>query len=260
MIRYSVLGSGSSGNSYVISYEGTSLLFDIGFSLKEIRYRLARTNVDIASVNALFITHFHPDHSRGAGVFARQTKKPVYVHQEIIEAKIPELLVLGIPEHLLCGFEPDSPVMIGPFEVAAFPTSHDSPHSLGYSISVNGREFLLLTDTGRTNNQMKEKAKKADVIFLESNYEAKMLEQGPYPRMLKKRIAGEQGHLSNHEAIQLLSASSDCNGRCRRVYLCHLSKVNNSPEVLLKRLQELPILDAEITVCHNSIQYLDEIS
>jgi phosphoribosyl 1,2-cyclic phosphodiesterase len=260
MIRYTVLGSGSSGNSYIITHDNTSILLDAGFSLADIKRRSATALIDFDTVQALFVTHMHPDHSRGAGVFSRKTLLPVYVHEPLVtEARI-ELSNLRIPRECLRTCSIGVPVQVGTFTITAFGTSHDSPHSVGYMVSVAGKSFLLLTDTGKVTTEMKYLAQAADVLFLEANYEKSMLETGPYPFYLKRRIAGEWGHLSNDDAIEFLNTCNDPCGRKRRVYFCHLSKTNNDPTVLAANCNALLSWDGEMTICANNHLYTGEIA
>jgi phosphoribosyl 1,2-cyclic phosphodiesterase len=259
MIRYTVLGSGSSGNSYIIMQDGASLIFDAGFSLSDLKRRASLAAIPFESIQAMFITHMHPDHCKGAGVFSRKTALPVYVHDPLVKEGRPELESLRIPVESLRTFLVGTPIHVGPFAVTAFATSHDSPHSVGYLISVGGKTFLLLTDTGKVTDEMRELAKQADVLFLEANYEQRMLQTGPYPLYLKRRIAGEWGHLSNDDAIELLHAIGSVADRRRRVYFCHLSKTNNDPTVLAKTCDARLNWDGDITICANNHQYTDDI-
>jgi phosphoribosyl 1,2-cyclic phosphodiesterase len=260
MIRYTVLGSGSSGNSYIIMQEHASLIFDAGFSLSDMKRRASQAAIPFDSIQAMFITHMHPDHCRGAGVFSRKTALPVYVHESLVQERRPELESLRISAESLRTFPLGAPVQVGPFTVTAFATSHDSPHSVGYRIAVDGKIFLLLTDTGKVTDEMRELAKQADVLFLEANYERHMLQTGPYPLYLKRRIAGEWGHLSNDDAIGLLHDCKAESDRHRRVYFCHLSKTNNDPSVLAKTCGARLDWDGEITICANNHQYTGEFA
>lgn len=255
MIRYTVLGSGSSGNSYIISSEGFSILFDAGYPLKTIKGRSVQAGIPFESVQALFITHLHPDHARGAGVFARRTALPVYVNANLVLSPCAELDSLGIPGTCLRTFVPGTPVSLGPFSITAFPTSHDSPCSVGYCIGVDGRYFLLLTDTGKVTDEMRTYARISDVLFLEANYEQHLLETGPYPYYLKRRIAGESGHLSNNDAISFLN---DCRNEAkshRHVYFCHLSNTNNTPEILAADARDSLDWDGDLTICAKGSLY-----
>ncbi|MFA5468617.1 MAG: MBL fold metallo-hydrolase [Sphaerochaetaceae bacterium] len=250
MVSYSVLGSGSSGNSYLIAHAGEALLIDCGFSFKEIKKRIGVAGFDINNLQGLLLTHLHPDHARGAGVFARQTGKPVFVNAEVLLA--PELVDLRIPVESLIPFKVEQGFTLASFKVESFATMHDSPHSVGFAVEVAGKQLAILTDTGTFNNQMVQVAQKADVLFLEANYDETMLLQGPYPHFLKMRILGQKGHLSNDEAIELLNA---LNGGPQRVYFCHLSKTNNHPRVVAESCKERLQWVGEVTICHHGEQY-----
>ena len=253
MIHFSVLGSGSSGNSYIIGYTGGAVLIDAGFSLRELRKRVALANLNFDDIHGLCITHLHPDHARGAGVFARQTGKPVYVNANLIQDQVNELTKLNIPANLLRPFECHNSFDLGDFRVTAYPTQHDSPHSVGYSVEVAQRVFSVLTDTGILDEQMQAYAQEADVLFLEANYDDPMLNNGPYPYWLKKRIAGSHGHLSNLDAIHFLNSCTLPNPK--QVYFCHLSKTNNHPDLLEDSCGSNLVWNGTRTICHNGQQY-----
>ena len=72
-----------------------------------------------------------------------------------------------------------------------------------------------------------------DAILLEANHDVKMLEAGPYPYYLKRRILGDYGHLSNENAGRLLS--SILHDNLKHIFLGHLSKENNYEELAMRR-------------------------
>ena len=145
MIRYAVLGSGSSGNSYLFSTSSSAVLIDAGFSFRDLCRRIAEASLDLSLVTGLCITHLHPDHCRGAGVFARKTGRAVHVHAAVLHRQDPELVNLGIPSGQMRGFLPAHTFTVGDFAITPFPTSHDSPDSVGFSIRSGNRCFTVLT-------------------------------------------------------------------------------------------------------------------
>lgn len=252
MIRYAILGSGSSGNSYIINYKESSILLDAGFSLRQIKERVAQSEIDFSTIKALFITHLHPDHARGAGVFARQSGIPVYLHHRINDT-LKAFSSLRIPPHLTQFFHVGKPIKVGDFTITSFHTRHDSPYSVGFFITIEHKSFLLLTDTGIVEPKMIDYAHKSNVLFLEANYDVAMLENGPYPYQLKRRIQGPLGHLSNNDAITLLNTMNST--MAEKVYFCHLSKTNNRVDLLDQLIQKELIWRGETTICHHGDLY-----
>lgn len=263
MVKYSVLGSGSSGNSYIFESPCGAILIDNGFSRAELRRRVAAEGFDFSRIQAVFVTHLHPDHAKGVGTLARMDGIPVYCstvsHEQYKDSEYPKL---GIPESAQFFITDEDTVSAGGFQVKCFYTSHDSSGSVGYLIGGGGSVFTLITDTGCFNSRMVECAKMSDVLFLESNYDPKMLKEGPYPAFLKKRILGDRGHLSNQQAEEFLNQCgffaamteenkcelcyNQAKSRISRIFLVHLSDTNNDVDLLEKRFSWMGSL---LTVC-----------
>ncbi|NCC64766.1 MAG: MBL fold metallo-hydrolase [Spirochaetia bacterium] len=229
MLRYAVLGSGSSGNSYVFTDGATSILIDQGFSVAELTRRLSHFSIDISSIQSVFVTHLHPDHARGVGILARKRQVSVYMHEKTVVSEPVLLEKLNIPSHLLHAVGVSQCIEIGPFSLFCFDTSHDSTGSVGWYLLYENQKIMVLTDTGLTTFEHHELAKEADLLFLEANYDEQMLEEGPYPKFLKKRISGSFGHLSNTQALSFLSHSHFSG---KHIYFIHLSDINNNPDLL----------------------------
>lgn len=177
MIHYAVLGSGSAGNSYAISDGKQTLLIDQGFSLIELKRRLAAFHIPFETVTGLCLTHLHPDHMRGAGTFARKTGKPVLIPRKAIEKESVVFASMGLPEETVVPVETEEVIPFGDFFLTAFPTSHDSAGSVGWNVRVGGRNLMFLTDTGITDGEEEEMAGSADVLFLEANHDSAMLKK-----------------------------------------------------------------------------------
>ena len=245
MIRYAVLGSGSNANSYIFTSGEVSFIVDNGFSCRECLRRMDELGFDPDSVRYIFVTHIHSDHIRGIKVLSKKLKVPVVTHREC-----------KIDSHVKGGVYKKLPVVEGEtsrfdgIEVTPFLTSHDVPFPLGYFFALEDTTFAIITDTGEITEDIYSYARQAEVLFLEANYDEEMLKNGPYPEDLKKRIASREGHLSNTDAIKLMNRlHNDGTSRVDRVYFCHLSKNNNSPEILQEHLNSLMEWDREYTIC-----------
>ncbi len=226
MAKACQLFSGSTGNSILISSKGHNFLVDIGVSAKRCEQALLEIGVEPDSIDAVFVTHEHGDHSAGLRVFCTRHKTPVFAPELCLEAMLESGLITDAVhfEKLeysleLCGIE-----------VNAFKQSHDSEDCAGYRFNLSdGRSISVCTDTGYVTENAKEVLAGTDMIFLESNHEIAMVELGPYPYHLKRRILGTRGHLSNFACAEFIKELSQ-SGTTRFV-LSHLSRENNTPEI-----------------------------
>lgn len=227
-IRYAVVGSGSSANSYIFEAGEDLYVIDNGFSLKQFKKRVEELGFKYTSIKAIFLTHTHSDHLKGVGALSRDLEIPVYAHMDLRE-----------DFYIHKGIEPHKHYILNDLNIMPFELSHDAENSLGYYFKIGETRFTLITDTGVLTSQMFELAKRADILFLEANYNDEMLKKGSYPGFLKRRISSNLGHLSNSAAIDFLndlSDEDDCN--ISFVYLCHLSKNNNSVEAVQNDFHE----------------------
>ncbi|PKK86212.1 MAG: hypothetical protein CVT48_02215 [Thermoplasmata archaeon HGW-Thermoplasmata-1] len=220
-IEFSVLGSSSGGNCTAVRCGGSVILVDAGFTAKEIAGRLSGIGIGIDEVSGVLLTHDHIDHVRGAGVLSRRHGIPIHAARQTFCAAE---RALGCCEksYFECGGEFEA----WPFNVRTFPLPHDAASHCGFRLEAQKTSFGLATDIGYATPALIEGLRDCDSIVLESNYDFDMLENGPYPYFLKKRIAGEGGHLSNRECGEVLNEVV-CK-RTNRVVLAHLSQNNNT--------------------------------
>jgi phosphoribosyl 1,2-cyclic phosphodiesterase len=78
MVRFTVLASGSKGNSTVVTGGNTRILVDAGLSCRELFRRMKLADEDPATLDAIIVTHEHSDHVAGLAVTARKLGIPVY--------------------------------------------------------------------------------------------------------------------------------------------------------------------------------------
>lgn len=238
MARYCPLFSGSSGNcSYIGSSDG-GLLIDAGVSAKRIETALRQREIDPGSIRGIFITHEHSDHIAGLRVLAKRYGMPVFASRGTLEA----LLEMGVLcEDSAFAVVDEDGIEVAGMEVSAFATPHDSRESLGFRIhTADDRVIGVATDIGFMAPSVREALRGCDLIQIESNHDVRMLENGPYPYVLKKRILARTGHLSNEACAQALASFAQ-NGTTR-FFLSHLSEENNTPDLAyitsLSALQE----------------------
>ncbi|MFA6134970.1 MAG: MBL fold metallo-hydrolase [Phycisphaerae bacterium] len=228
MIAFSIQ-SGSNGNCVYVECGKTGVLFDAGISGLKAQRALAAHGRDIRKVAAVVISHDHRDHVCSAGIFSRKFGLPVYITPPTLEAA--RQCKLGRIDDIRL-FQSGQTVEIGPMTIRTVPTPHDSADGVAFVVEGEGRRVGVLTDLGHVFDGLAEVVATLDGVFLESNYEPELLENGPYPEFLKARIRGPHGHISNHEAAGLLHATAG--GTLKWACLAHLSEHNNTPAAAMK--------------------------
>ncbi len=228
MPKITPLFSGSSGNSYCLSSGGKCILLDAGRSAKQITAALNDNNIDIANIQALFVTHEHIDHVRGVRVFANRYHIPVYSSEGTLCAMIKGGYVDSKTD---CRIIPHGGVDLDTMHVDSFPTSHDCAEGNGFTVTMNGTKLALATDLGFISQDVEQALLGCSAVIIESNHDVRMLQAGPYPYILKKRILSDKGHLSNVTCAELLPKL--IKSGTTRFILAHLSKENNMPEIAL---------------------------
>lgn len=233
MFQFCSLYSGSTGNSSIVQSNKTKILVDVGESAKKIAEALASINVDPFSINAILITHEHSDHVKGLAVFSKKYNVPVYANVETWNAmqKYKEKLnEENIKTFTFNKFK------IGDIEVNPFPIPHDAANPCGFNLFHDNKKMSIATDIGHMSKEIITNLSDSSFLLLEANYEPEILKCSSYPYMLKERIKGPNGHLSNSDAGKTISYLVDHG--LNQVMLGHLSKENNFPELAYKTVVE----------------------
>jgi phosphoribosyl 1,2-cyclic phosphodiesterase len=219
------LNSGSNGNCYYISNGLDSVLIDAGISCRETERRMIRLGLPIRSVKAIFISHEHTDHTRGAEVLSRKYGIPVYITGATYHHSR-----LKLNPEKMNYFTAGTPVHIGGLRVNPFTKWHDASDPHSFTVSADGLTAGIFTDMGIACEQVAYYLSQCHAAFLETNYDEGMLERGRYPLYLKRRIRGAEGHLSNLQALDLFI--SHRSPRMQLLLLSHLSAENNHPQLV----------------------------
>lgn len=230
------LASGSNGNCYYLGTSKYGILIDAGIALRTIKKSLRDYGISLDTIMALLITHDHADHIKSVGSLGGKLSLPVYatesVHFGIQRSKYLDHDISSSRRII----EKESPFKIKDFEIVAFDVPHDSIENVGYRIKIGNKNIVLLTDVGRITDTISTYASSANHLILEANYDEHMLQYGKYPEYLKKRISSGMGHLSNKMAGEFLS--SIYHNEMDEVWLCHLSKDNNTPELAFNTIED----------------------
>jgi phosphoribosyl 1,2-cyclic phosphodiesterase len=221
-VRFCSLGSGSTGNAWLVESGATRVLIDCGIGPGRLTRRLLRVGVEPATIDAILITHEHDDHVGGAAAFARRHAIPVHATYGTVQGSGTALS--GIDR--LLELEPSGRVAIGDLEVLPVAVPHDAREPVQYVMSDGDVKLGVITDLGSITPHVAASFSGLDALVLEANHDEDMLRDGPYPKFLKERVGGRYGHLSNAVAARLLDAVAG--DRLQHVVAAHLSLKNNT--------------------------------
>lgn len=225
-VQFTILGSGSGGNCAYLEAGETRLLIDAGFSARQIRERLASIGRAPEGLSGVLVTHEHGDHIQGLGTLCGKLDVPIYANRftrEAIERQFQQRLQFQV-------FETGACFRIGEVEVQSFSVPHDAMDPVGFLLRTVAGNIGFLTDLGHVTKLILERVRPAQVLVLEANHDHKLLQEDTKrPWSTKQRILGRHGHLSNDAAAEV--AAELCGGPLGRIYLGHLSRDCNRPEL-----------------------------
>ncbi len=239
MFNFCSLYSGSSGNCLLIQTSDTKILIDAGESAKKISTALSSMDIDPTQIDAILVTHEHSDHVRGLGTFSKKYDIPVFANSKTWDA-MPEQSS-KISENNMKKFTIEENFEIGDLKIHPFKIPHDAANPCGFNIFYNDTKISIATDLGHITSNIAHKLEDSKFILLESNYDPEILKCSAYPYLLKRRIAGPNGHLPNSDAGKIVSFLM--NSGLKSVMLGHLSRENNFPELAYKTVVDTLIDD-----------------
>ena len=231
--RVYALYSSSSGNSFYIEINGKSILIDAGKNARTLCRALSEIGSDIDKIEAIFVTHEHSDHIAALEILSKNYDVPIHM-TEVSAKKLDRYPDSPIHKNLV-RHKDSFALDLGEFRIRSFHTPHDSLMSVGYRIDFFGDDgehsIALATDIGYVTREIDDALRGCEAVLLESNYDEEMLERGPYPYDLKKRIRSKRGHLSNRESAEFAAHLASLG--TRSFLLVHLSKENNRADIAL---------------------------
>ncbi len=247
-MRVWVLGTGSSGNLLLVEVQGTRIFLDAGIGPKKAAIRMRELGGELfpRGADAIVPTHEHNDHCAQLEALAKALQMPkkdfgepkILLHEGMLAARVRHRF-----ETKTFAMNHAS-VSVGAITIESIGIPHDAPQ-IAIRVTAGGVSFGYVTDLGSSTAALPAFLGACDTVMIESNYDEGMLNEGPYPAKLKRRILGPLGHLSNEQTAALLRDVAR-HGR-PRVLLCHLSKLNNTPELAQRAARAAcPTLDVSV--------------
>lgn len=260
MVRFCSLYSGSSGNCIYIGTETTGILIDAGVSGIRITSALSEVGVKPESINAILITHEHTDHTKGAGIFTRKYKVPIFAREKTWKAMKRDLGKLQ--DEYIRIIDSDY-FTIGDIEICNYSIPHDAADPVAYTFYTQNKKIAVATDIGCITDTIYKNVMGSNIALIESNHDIEMLRNGNYSWPLKKRILSDHGHLSNDNAAEFVTELAMSG--TKNIYLGHLSHENNYPELAYKAAQRALnergiIIGTDVFLCVAGREHYSEVT
>ena len=236
-LYYISLASGSSGNSCYIGSRAGGVIVDAGIRADEIADKLDAAGISMRHVKGLLLTHDHSDHVKYSYNLLRTYRHlSLYCTPRVINGLLRRHSISRRIKEYHTPIFKEIPFRVGDFEITAFEVHHDGSDNMGFSIDFGDRHFVLATDLGEVSDRARFYMSRANYLVIEANYDSEMLRLGRYPEYLKARIRTGNGHLDNVQTAEFLSEI--INPELKYIFLCHLSKDNNTPALALSTVAD----------------------
>jgi phosphoribosyl 1,2-cyclic phosphodiesterase len=234
-LKFICLASGSSGNCFYLGTEEYGFLIDAGIPVRTIKSALKEVGLDFERIMGVFVTHDHADHIKSLGTLGEKYNIPIYAtratHVGINKNYCMTQKLVSCMRYV----EKEEVLRFRDFHITPFEVPHDGNDNVGYFIECDGKCFCFITDLGHITDTVASYITRAHYLVIEANYDEEMLAHGPYPQYLKDRITGPNGHLSNKATAKFLAGN--LTEELRYIWLCHLSRENNHPELAYKTVE-----------------------
>jgi phosphoribosyl 1,2-cyclic phosphodiesterase len=252
MFFFCPLASGSSGNCLFFQSEKSKILIDAGINFRELEKRLKEINIGIDEIDAILVTHEHRDHVEGIKTIFKVKKIPIFSNSETAK-KIYGDLEISLKFKV---FATDEIFEFKDLKILPFSVQHDTLEPVGFVVMAGNFKIGICSDLGFVTSLVRKNLEGCDLIYVEANHDEKMLLNSKRPDILKRRIMGRQGHLSNEQCADLIE--SVLHEGLRYVYLSHLSSECNCREKALSVVGE--VLKRGRSSAKVRIAYQDRVS
>lgn len=211
-MEFICLGSGSSGNAYILKHNDRCVLVECGLRISKLKEKLTELNISINDIQGALITHTHKDHS----ICKEQLRKLNIVVYEPYKEELPQT------------------IKIDWLVVYCFRTYHDVD-SCGFVFinTITNETMLFINDTNYFELEDKVKHLKYDLVAIECNHVysklielMKLADDGKKLKYKRQAVS----HLSLINTKKMLKQL--CLKDTKTIYLMHLSQEASSPEAM----------------------------
>lgn len=230
-----MIGSGSSGNGYLIDDGHSMLAIECGVKFKDF---CKKANFEISRLDGILISHEHRDHCRHVKQFLDTTFCDVYATAGTINAmqsdKALKITMLDYYRFKSLAFR--RPVEIGHWAITAFETQHDAADPCGFLIDndISGERILFATDS----YYIKYRFKNITHLMIEANYSDEVVADKMSKGFdIKRKSRLIESHMSIDTALDFIKANKS--DKLQEIHLLHLSDSNSIALEFKKKAQRI---------------------
>ena len=245
-LNFISFGSGSSGNCAYLGDASHGILIDAGVAADAVEAELRRYGISMSSIKGILLTHDHSDHVRF--IYPLVRKRPhigIYCTPKVLNGMLRRHNISRRIKDYHHAIYKEHPFEVGGFEAVAFEVPHDGTDNAGFFLRRGRHAVAVATDLGAVTERADHYLRQANYMMIEANYDEAMLAVGAYPEYLKARIRSLNGHMCNDDTAAYLAHIAS--PQLRHIFLCHLSKDNNTPQLALHAVEQA-LTAAGITV------------
>ena len=247
-IQFSVLASGSRGNTTLVRAGYAGLLIDFGLIPTALEGRMAEVGAGWEHVGAALVTHTHGDHVNPTALrWFAQRKVILYCHEGHRANLMTRPGFLELEERKLVRHFDDRP-FLAPcgMRIEAVELSHDGGPTFGFRIEGRPERRArpvsvgYVADTGTWTHAMAEALADVALLGVEFNHDVDLQRRSGRAPYLINRNLGPRGHLSNDQGAGLVASvlKRSHPGALRHVVLLHLSEQCNRPTLAFDQATE----------------------
>lgn len=218
-MKIKVVGTGSSGNCYILEHDGRYLILDAGIKPEKV---LAMINYDTDKIDACLITHVHQDHIKYAGYFLNACIPLMMSNITSDLAKFSENNYFINTDKKLTQF--------GQWKVLPFEVEHDAPGTWGFLISVGEAIICYITDTG----YVKVSPTEVTGLIIECNYIDDFLDKA---LLSSQQLRLKKYHMSLDRTKSFISKMDRT--KLQNILLVHVSARHGNNTIMVDEVSKI---------------------
>jgi phosphoribosyl 1,2-cyclic phosphodiesterase len=265
-LRFAMLASGSSGNAGWLQVGSYGILIDAGLGPRILAQRLSAIGTSWRQISAVLLTHTHGDHWKEK-TFDHLLRRDIpifcHFHHRGYLATASFSFAKMEAKGLVRNYEAGQELPFGSLlRCRPLPLRHDDWPTFGFRFDIladgdrSAQALGYLTDLGCWDRDLVQALKEIDLLALEFNHDVAMERDSNRSAHLIERVLGDDGHLSNDQAAELLDAilKHSSPERLQHLVQLHLSRECNQTTIAVKAARAVRVRHGARFQIHTALQ------